>query len=215
LRQVILNMAGNAVKFTDRGEVALRVSLVAEAADKAELRFEITDTGIGIPETMIPLLFSPFTQVDGSTTRKFGGTGLGLAISKQLVELMGGQIGATSQAGQGSVFWFTAAFKKTDPAGRAPDDRGDLRGVRVLIVDDSETNRLLLTTLTKSWGCLPEEAKDAAQALETLKRAAADGQGFDIATLISICRTWTDSWRPGTYAKTNRPPRPRRFRSSP
>jgi PAS domain S-box-containing protein len=183
LRQVILNMAGNAIKFTHQGEVAMRVILVSEETEKAELRFEITDTGIGISEMMIPLLFSPFTQVDGSTTRKFGGTGLGLAISKQLVELMGGQIGVTSKVGKGSTFWFTAVFEKTSPVGLAPDDRGDLRGVRVLIVDDNETNRLLLTTLTKSWGCLPEEACDAAQALEALKRAAAGGHGFDIAIL--------------------------------
>jgi PAS domain S-box-containing protein len=183
LRQVILNMAGNAIKFTHQGEVALRVSLVSEETEKTELRFEITDTGIGISETMIPLLFSPFTQVDGSTTRKFGGTGLGLAISKQLVELMGGQIGVTSKEDKGSTFWFTAVFEKTNPEGRTPDDRGDLRGVRVLIVDDNETNRLLLATLTKSWGCLPEEASDAARALEALKRSAADGPGFDIAIL--------------------------------
>jgi two-component system sensor histidine kinase/response regulator len=200
LRQVILNMAGNGIKFTHQGEVSLRVSLAAETVEKVQLRFEIADSGIGIPEIMIPLLFSPFTQVDGSTTRKFEGTGLGLAISKQLAELMGGQVGVTSKAGKGSTFWFTAAFEKMSPDRTVPDDRGELKGLRVLIVDDNETNRLLLATLLKSWGCLFKEACDAEQALEALKRAAAGGHPFEI-TVIDMLMPGTDGEELGRVIK--------------
>jgi PAS domain S-box-containing protein len=183
LRQMILNMAGNAIKFTPQGEVALRVGCEREGEQTAALRFEISDTGIGIPEDKLPLLFSAFTQVDGSTTRRFGGTGLGLAITKQLAELMGGQVGVTSRAGRGSTFWFTAVLEKRQPDPAALDERGDLAGSRVLVVDDNETNRLLLSTLLKSWGCRVEEACAADQALEALGKAASGGEPFDMAIL--------------------------------
>ncbi len=112
VRQIISNLVNNAIKFTDRGEVAIRVSLSGEAGPKATIRFEVSDTGIGIPQEKLATLFSPFTQVDGSTTRKYGGTGLGLSISKQLAELMGGRIGVESDEGRGSTFWFTVVLER-------------------------------------------------------------------------------------------------------
>jgi len=135
LRQTLINLVGNAIKFTEEGEVAVRISLENENSTHAAIRFSVTDTGIGIPKDRLDGIFESFTQADGSTTRKFGGTGLGLAISKQLVEMMGGRIGAKSEEGKGSEFWFTAVFEK-QPEGReakivAPDD---IKGKRVLTV---------------------------------------------------------------------------------
>jgi CheY-like chemotaxis protein len=146
------------------------------------LRFTIADTGIGIPADRLDDLFTPFTQVDSSTTRRFGGTGLGLAISKQLVELMGGQIGVVSSAGKGSTFWFTSAFGKQTSI-PVQDDPTDLAGVNVLIVDDRASNRLLLTTLLRSWHCQTAEAPDGWKALSLLRDAAQRGEPFEVALL--------------------------------
>ncbi|MCX6373755.1 MAG: ATP-binding protein, partial [Actinobacteria bacterium] len=143
LRQVLTNMIGNAIKFTDRGEVAVSVGLVHEEETEATLRFEVRDTGMGIPLEKLDLLFEAFTQADASTTRRFGGTGLGLTICRRLVELMGGQIGVESKPGVGSTFWFTASFAKQDPAALAATDERlepvDIAGVRILAVDDNAT----------------------------------------------------------------------------
>ena len=184
LRQIIVNLAANGVKFTHQGEVLIRASLDSEDEHSATVRISVTDTGIGIPASRLGILFSPFTQVDGSTTRKYGGTGLGLAISKQLAEMMGGEIGVESREGKGSTFWFTAVFEK-QPEGQAPKDQpvSDLVGVNVLVVDDHETNRLLVTALLRSWGCCFKEAPDGVTALALLRDAARSGEPFDIALL--------------------------------
>ncbi len=184
LRQVLLNLIGNAVKFTHAGEVSLGVHLESKETDGVQLRFEIKDTGIGIPEDKIAGLFAPFTQADGSTSRKYGGTGLGLAICHQLVELMGGRMGVESTEGRGSVFWFTARFQcpAQAEAGLAiPAD--DLKGMKVLVVDDNGTNRLLITRLLQSWGCHFSEAESGEKALALLQQAAAAGDPFQIALL--------------------------------
>ena len=154
LRQILTNLASNAIKFTHAGEVSVRVSLVEDdmKSETVMLRFSVRDTGIGIPAGKIDRLFKEFSQVDCSTTRQYGGTGLGLSISKQLAELMGGEIGVTSEEGKGSEFWFTVRFNKQ--AVRADMESippGDLHGVRVLIVDDSATSREIPMTANDGW----------------------------------------------------------------
>ena len=129
LRQIITNLAGNSIKFTHQGEVVVSAALVSEENGFVVIRFEVTDTGIGIPENRLTALFTPFTQVDDSTTRKYGGTGLGLAICKQLTELMGGEIGIESEEGKGSTFWFTARFEKQTEVSRVPEVLADIGGV--------------------------------------------------------------------------------------
>ncbi len=184
LRQVLLNLVGNAIKFTLHGEVMVRVSLEAEAKEKVTLLFQVKDTGIGIPKDKQRLLFRPFTQVDGSTTRKFGGTGLGLSISKRLVELMGGTICVESAPGKGSVFSFTAVMEK-QPLGQRPLHPAilQLQGKRVLVVDDHATNRLLLKVLLEGWGCICKEAQRAEQALGILVQAYQQNMPFHGAIL--------------------------------
>jgi PAS domain S-box-containing protein len=184
LRQVIVNLVGNAVKFTDEGEVVIRASHVSEDETTVTVRFAVTDTGIGVPSDRLDALFNPFTQVDGSTTRKYGGTGLGLAICKQLAELMGGRVGVEANVGGGSTFWFTAVMgKSTEDRLVTSTGQADLHGVRVLVVDDNATNRFLITTLLKSWGCRFEEEADPFSALDTLKEAAHGGDPFQVALL--------------------------------
>ncbi len=184
LRQILINLTGNAIKFTAQGEVVIRVSVVSETPGDVRLRFGVHDTGIGIPEDKLGRLFGKFSQVDASTTRTYGGTGLGLAISKQLTELMGGEIGVETEAGKGSEFWFTALLAKQpirEPAAVA--EMADLRGVRVLIVDDHPVNREVLMVLLKSWGMRPAEAVDAASALQALTQAQAELDSFTVAIL--------------------------------
>ncbi len=182
LRQVLVNLAGNALKFTHRGEVSIRVSLGQKTDTHATLRFEIRDTGIGIPADRLGILFTAFTQVDGSTTRKYGGSGLGLAISKQLTELMGGAIGVESNEGKGSTFWFTAVFaRQPEKQSGISEEPTGIAGLKVLVVDDHETNRLLVATLLRSWGCNPCEASDGQSALGLLLDAARRGEPFQIA----------------------------------
>jgi PAS domain S-box-containing protein len=189
IRQIITNLTGNSIKFTQQGEIVISASLASADQDYATILFEIHDTGIGIPCNRINALFAPFTQVDGSTTRKYGGTGLGLAICKQLTELMGGEIGVTSEEGKGSTFWFTARFEKqalnSTPYSEASGTSVsiDIAGVRTLVVDDNATNRKLMTTLLKQWGCRYEAAIDGNEGLALLSKAALEGDPFKIALL--------------------------------
>ncbi len=184
LRQILMNLTGNSMKFTKKGEVTIRASLEKEDGAQTTVRFEIVDTGIGIPKDRMDRLFKSFSQVDSSTTRKYGGTGLGLTISKTLSEMMGGKIGVESVEGKGSTFWFTAIFEKQP---RSSESEvlvpGDISGKRVLGVDDNKTKRLVLKEQLKSWDCHFDEASSGAEALDKLRKAAAEGHPFDIAIL--------------------------------
>lgn len=183
LRQILTNLVGNALKFTDNGEVTLQAYLEKDAPNAALIRFEVTDSGIGITPDAQAKLFSPFVQADSSTTRKYGGTGLGLSISKQLVELMGGRIGINSAVGHGSTFWCRIDFVKQVDAPRATLPLGDLNGRRILIVDDNESNRLILRHLVTGWGMLADMAENAADALRQVTEAPARGIAYDLAIL--------------------------------
>lgn len=182
LHQILINLIGNAVKFTQQGEVMMHVTRKRESADRTLIEFAVVDTGIGIVPEVQERLFKPFSQADTLTTRMFGGTGLGLAICKQLVERMGGQIGIESTPGQGSTFRFTVwlTHQQTRPA---PLPRGSLAGRRVCIVDDNATNRRILEQYAFQWGLESRTASDGSEALAVLKGAAARGKPFDVAIL--------------------------------
>ncbi len=181
LRQVILNLVGNAVKFTETGEVMLDVAIDEVTADEVILRFGVTDTGIGIAEDKLWAIFGPFVQADASTTRRYGGTGLGLTISAQLVELMGGRIWIESEVGKGSRFHFLAHFGLA-PAASEPvvPQRGHLPRLRVLIVDDNATNRLILTEVLAGWQLRATAVDSAAAAMSALVEAIERGDRFDL-----------------------------------
>ncbi|MBW2737701.1 MAG: response regulator [Deltaproteobacteria bacterium] len=186
LRQIITNLIGNAIKFTAQGEVAMHVTLDNEDNNIVMIRFAVKDTGCGIPADKLDILFDAFTQADSSTTRKFGGTGLGLTISKQLCKMMGGQIGVESKEGKGTTFWFTACLNK-QPHFREMEittlDNVSLKGLRILAVDDNETNRRVVAGMLSSWKCRHEEVENSATALDRLRIAAASGDPFRIAIL--------------------------------
>ncbi|HAN03791.1 MAG TPA: hypothetical protein DCQ25_00735 [Elusimicrobia bacterium] len=171
LRQVLLNLLGNAIKFTERGEVILRVKALGDEDGKARLRFAVSDTGIGVPEAAQATLFQAFTQADASTTRKYGGTGLGLSISKRLVGLMGGEIGLESKPGRGSTFWFTLPLAKGEAKTRRQEP-GSLDGVRALIVDDNAASREIVTHHLTAWRVESEAVPSAEAALAALRSAA-------------------------------------------
>jgi signal transduction histidine kinase/CheY-like chemotaxis protein len=185
LKQVITNLIGNAIKFTEKGEIVVRVAKEDESATDAVVSFTVKDTGIGIPPEIQERLFQAFTQADASTTRRFGGTGLGLAISKQLVDKMGGTIGVTSRPGAGSTFWFRVRLEKqTGPAEPAPSIYfRDLFDLRVLVVDDNATNRQILRHQLFAWKMQKGSAGSGHEALEILRAAAAEGKPYDLALL--------------------------------
>jgi signal transduction histidine kinase/CheY-like chemotaxis protein len=184
LRQIMANLLGNAIKFTEQGRIEARVRVASEDSQAVMLRFEVHDTGIGISREARGRLFEAFSQADDSTTRKFGGTGLGLAISKQLVELMGGAIGVDNGAKQGSVFWFTVSFDKRRVDPDAPGgQQHPLSGMRVLVVDEDETTRVALARHLAGWELACEEAASARAALDRLATDARAGKPFDTAVL--------------------------------
>jgi signal transduction histidine kinase/CheY-like chemotaxis protein/HPt (histidine-containing phosphotransfer) domain-containing protein len=189
LRQVIVNLVGNAIKFTDRGEVMLGVELVSRATDSATIRFSVTDTGIGIDPDHQQRVFGAFQQADSSTTRRYGGTGLGLAISARLVAMMGGKIGLKSEPGKGSTFDFEARFGYSTKLTTEPEaaDVSELHGLTALVVDDNETNRRILDGMLRGWGMQPTLTSSGEEALEKLS----NGQRPRFSVIL------TDSRMPG------------------
>ena len=183
-RQVIANLGANAVKFTPKGKVHIHVRRQDEQDRCLTLLVEVTDTGIGIPREKLSILFAPFTQVDGSITRQFGGTGLGLSISKQLVELMGGRIGVESDLGEGAKFWFTAVFQNSlSRLGGNELNGASLVDVKVLLIEENETSRLMITTWLAKWGCRSVAVGVASEGLAVLRLAASHADPFRIALL--------------------------------
>ena len=216
LRQIIVNIAGNSLKFTEEGEIVIRVEMESETNDSVKLHFMISDTGIGIPEDKLDSIFKSFEQVDGSITRKYGGTGLGLSITRQFVEMMGGKIhvespnNQQSKGGPGSIFHFTISFELS----RSKDIRvlrpkpQDLSGMSVLIVDDNTTNRILLQEMTTSWGLVPTITASGKEALDRFNKAFVSGtpfrlilldiqmpelDGFDVAKMIKDAPSGEDA----------------------
>jgi signal transduction histidine kinase/PleD family two-component response regulator len=184
LRQIFINLIGNAIKFTSGGEVVVRVTQVEEKESLVTLRFSVQDTGVGIPVDVQQRLFTAFSQADNSTTRRYGGTGLGLAISKQLVALMDGEIGIESEVGKGSTFWFTGKFPKLPQDVRpAPAFNRNPLDLRVLVVDDNATNRQILRHQIFSWKMQKGSAASGHEALRTLRAAVAERKPYDVALL--------------------------------
>jgi len=184
LRQILTNLTSNALKFTSSGEVVIWVSVVSKTDESVMLRFSVRDTGMGIPEDKIKILFEKFSQVDTSTTRQFGGTGLGLAISRQLAEKMGGEIGVETVLGKGSEFWFTAVLNQQDKGLKINTlPLAELIGVKALIVDDNTTNREILSRQLHSWGMRPAEAEDGPMAIKILSKALDEGDPFRMAVI--------------------------------
>ena len=185
LRQVVVNLLGNAIKFTDRGEIVLQAKVQQMQEQSVEVHFTVRDTGIGIPKNKQSLIFEAFAQADGSSTRKYGGTGLGLTISSRLVAMMGGRVWLDSEPGQGSTFHFTARFKLAQPTAETsePEGHGSLAGIPVLIVDDNPTNGRILEMTLLQWGMRPTMVSNGWAALAELRRAHEVGQPFPLVLL--------------------------------
>jgi CheY-like chemotaxis protein/HPt (histidine-containing phosphotransfer) domain-containing protein len=181
LRQILVNLAGNAVKFTNKGEVSIRASIDEESDGGCLLRFSVRDTGIGIPPCKMDQLFASFTQADATTTREFGGTGLGLAISRRLAERMGGQIGVHSEMEVGSEFWVTVKLGKAADLAENEESAPGLEGTRVLVVDDNATARTAVCSMAGHWGMRTEEASSGPRALEALRQADEENDPFALA----------------------------------
>ncbi len=187
LRQVILNLVGNAIKFTEKGEVVVSANQVSRDGDEVLVQFTVSDTGIGIPPEKQQMIFEAFTQADSSTTRNYGGTGLGLAITAQLIEIMGGQIWVESEPGQGSKFHFTARLGvQQNPVVRTRPAQISLKNLPVLVVDDNATNRLILQETLRKWGMLPVLSPGAESAIAELEKSAQSGQPFPLVLLDAM-----------------------------
>ena len=183
IRQVLTNLVGNAIKFTANGHVIIEVRSEPRDERSVDLLVWVEDTGVGIPQDKLDLLFEKFSQVDGSPTRRYGGTGLGLAISKQLVNLMGGSIGVTSHPGQGSTFWFTLPLLLDAQPHPAPAPLAELRGLRVLVVDDNEVNRRVMDQQIAGWGMRSASFPSGQEALDAMRAAQRGGDPFPFALL--------------------------------
>ncbi|MCP3943072.1 MAG: response regulator [Desulfobacteraceae bacterium] len=186
LRQIILNLATNAIKFTNEGVISIRVNLESIIDSKVKLLIEVADSGIGIPKDRLDRLFKPFSQVDASTTRKYGGTGLGLIISKKLTKMMGGQIHVKSKEGEGSTFWLTLVFEQQDLSKNPPvamEFPEDIQGKKILAVDDNPINREIIFTHLKSWKCDPRVASSGKEALEQLIDAQEKKRAYEVAII--------------------------------
>jgi CheY-like chemotaxis protein/signal transduction histidine kinase/HPt (histidine-containing phosphotransfer) domain-containing protein len=184
LRQVLLNLTNNAVKFTEQGEIVIRVEAETDREEEAELVFSVNDTGVGVPKDKQAVIFEAFCQADGSTTRRYGGTGLGLTISQQLVELMGGRVRVESRPGEGSTFHFTVKLKKQ--LGARPKTAVDWQGLPVLVIDDNATHRLVLREMLTPWGFEVTEAENGPAGLQELERARETSRPFRLILLDGI-----------------------------
>ncbi|HEX5242685.1 MAG TPA: ATP-binding protein, partial [Tepidisphaeraceae bacterium] len=180
VRQVLVNLISNAIKFTERGQIVVRVTLDSQKSGQAIVRFAVTDSGIGIPPERRDRLFKSFSQIDASTTRKYGGTGLGLAISKRLAELMGGEISVDSAPGNGSTFWFTAALGMSPNAAKWIQPRIDVRGMKVLVIDPNPVHREVVVAQLASWQLQAAAAASANEALDLIEKASANQSSFDV-----------------------------------
>jgi CheY-like chemotaxis protein len=210
LRQVLINLLNNSLKFTEQGEVNLRIQRDSVGQESTSLHFIVEDTGIGIPVEKQAHIFEAFAQVDDSTTRRFGGTGLGLTICRQLVQMMGGRIWVDSTPGQGSRFHFTASFGLSSPAAsREPVETARLAGARVLVVDGNRTNRQILEGLLAGWGMKPTLADNGPRALQIL------GQALEAHEPFAVVLTDGNTADRGDAASRRRPARTRCSRSPP
>ena len=181
LRQVLINLIGNAVKFTDSGEVVVRARAHETKGPGIAVEFEVRDTGIGLTDEEAGRIFAVYSQLDSSTTRRHGGTGLGLAIARMLAQLMGGEIGVESEKGEGSRFWFTALFREAAARPRAARPTGRLVGTKVAIIDDNRTNRTILERYVHSWGMRGQSFESGREALRDMSHAMAGEDPFDVA----------------------------------
>ncbi|HHE55778.1 MAG TPA: response regulator, partial [Caldithrix abyssi] len=191
LRQILTNLIGNALKFTHKGEIVVECKLVESKPDTLNIQFSVRDTGIGIPQDKLDLIFKDFTQADGSTTRKYGGTGLGLSISKKLTQMMGGKIWVESEVNKGSTFYFTVILKSgKKPVSKRLIELDEIHNQRILIVDDNKTNRLILEQILNNWQFRPESCDNGKDVIKKLKKAKQENDPYSIVLLDMQMPEW-------------------------